>query len=190
MVEIDDKLISDDVFARKFVCDLAACKGACCVEGDAGAPLEDDELEVLETIYDEVKPYMRSEGIEAINENGFFVVDTDGDFVTPLVNDRECAYVTFEEGIAKCAIEQAFNDGKINFKKPISCHLFPIRITPLTAYDALNYDDIEICKPACNCGEQLQVPTYKFLKEPIVRKYGQDFYSKMEAAAKLLKIRN
>ena len=188
MIQVDDKIISFDVFEKRFVCDLSACKGACCVEGDAGAPLTDKELDILPYIYNEVKPYMRTEGIAEIEKQGFFVVDADGDNTTPLVNNKECAFVVFDENqMAKCTIEQAYNDGKIDFKKPISCHLFPIRIKEYCDFDAVNYEAINICKPACDCGEQLQIPVYSFLKEPLIRLYGEDWYGKLTEAAKLLK---
>ena len=188
MIQIDDKIISFDVFEKQFVCDLSACKGECCVEGDAGAPLKNKELDILRHIYDEVKPYMRDEGIAEIEKQGFFVSDGDGDNTTPLVNNKECAFVAFDENeIAKCTIEQAYNDGKIDFKKPISCHLFPIRIKQYLDFDAINYEEIKICKPACDCGEKLQVPLYCFLKEPLIRLYGEEWYGKLTEAVRLLK---
>ena len=188
MIQIDDKIISLDVFEKQFVCDLSACKGECCVEGDAGAPLTNKELDILPHIYDEVKPYMRDEGITEIEKQGFFVVDGDDDNTTPLVNNKECAFVVFDENeIAKCTIEQAYNDGKIDFKKPISCHLFPIRIKEYRDFDAINYEAIKICKPACDCGEKLQIPVYSFLKEPLIRLYGEEWYGKLLEAARLLK---
>ena len=188
MIKVDDKIISFDVFEKQFVCDLSSCKGACCVEGDAGAPLTDKELDVLPFIFNEVKPYMRTEGVKEIEKQGFFVVDADGDNTTPLVNNKECAFVVFDENeMAKCTIEQAYNDGKIDFKKPISCHLFPIRIKEYRDFDAINYEAINICKPACDCGEQLQIPVYSFLKEPLIRLYGEEWYSKLTEAARLLK---
>ena len=188
MIQVDDKIISFDVFEKQFVCDLSACKGACCVEGDAGAPLTDKELDVLPNIYNEVKSYMRTEGIAEIEKQGFFVLDGDGDKTTPLVKNKECAFVVFDENnIAKCSIEQAYNDGKINFKKPISCHLFPIRIKEYRDFDAVNYEAISICKPACFCGESLRVPVYRFLKEPLIRLYGEEWYDKLTEAARLLK---
>ena len=188
MIQVDDKIISFDVFEKMFACDLSACKGACCVEGDAGAPLTDKELNILSHIHNQVKPYMRAEGIAEIEKQGFFVVDGDGDNTTPLVNNKECAYVVFDEnGIAKCTIEQAYNDGKTDFKKPISCHLFPIRIKEYRDFDAVNYEAIKICEPACDCGKKLQVPVYRFLKEPLIRLYGEKWYKKLTEAARLLK---
>ncbi len=190
MIAIDNTLISENLLEKKFVCDLAACKGACCVEGDAGAPLTEEETQILEDIFDQVKPYMRPEGIKAVEEQGHWEMDTDGDFVTPLVEGKECAYVQFSEnGTALCAIEQAHRDGKVDWKKPISCHLYPVRISKLKEYDALNYHKWHICSPACACGEKLQVPVYKFAKAALIRAYGEDWFDKLEAAAKLWKDR-
>lgn len=184
MHEIKETLISDDIFDKKFVCDLSACKGACCVEGDSGAPLTEEECSILDDIYDEVKPYMRAEGIQRVEEEGTFVMDSDGDLVTPLVNNQECAYVFFDEkGITKCGIEQAFNDGKIDYKKPISCHLFPVRLKEYPTFTAVNVQLLEICSCACDLGSELKVPVYKFLKEPLVRKFGEDWYAELEKAA-------
>lgn len=184
MHEIKETLISDDIFDKKFVCDLSACKGACCVEGDSGAPLTEEECSILDDIYDEVKTYMRAEGIQRVEEEGTFVMDSDGDLVTPLVNNQECAYVFFDEkGITKCGIEQAFNDGKIDYKKPISCHLFPVRLKEYPTFTAVNVQLLEICSCACDLGSELKVPVYKFLKEPLVRKFGEDWYAELEKAA-------
>lgn len=187
MIIIDKTLVSDELFTEQFVCDLAACKGACCVEGSSGAPLEDEELQILEDIYEEVKPYMRKEGIASIKKHGFYVVDQDGDFTTPLVNNLECAYVNFDDnGIAKCAIEQAHRDGKVEWAKPLSCHLYPIRIKALKDFDALNYHKWHICEPACACGSKMKVPVFRFCKSSLVRKYGQEYYEMLEAAYKEL----
>lgn len=188
IVEIDDKLISTEIFERKFVCDLTACKGACCVEGDNGAPLTLEEVDILEEIYDAVKPFMREEGIAAVDKTGVFYMDEWNEPATTLVDNQECAFVYFDEkGITKCAIEQAHLAGKVDWKKPISCHLYPIRVSKLTNNVALNYDEWNICKPACACGEQLNVPVYKFLKEPIIRAFGEEFYNDMEKVDALLK---
>jgi hypothetical protein len=188
IVEIDDKLISTEIFERKFVCDLNACKGACCVEGDNGAPLTMDEVDILEEIYETVKPFMREEGIAAVEKTGVFYMDEWNEPATTLVDNQECAFVYFDEkGITKCAIEQAHLAGKVDWKKPISCHLYPIRVSKLTNNVALNYDEWNICKPACACGEQLNVPVYKFLKDPIIRAFGEEFYEDMEKVDALLK---
>lgn len=184
MHEIKETLISDDIFDKKFVCDLSACKGACCVEGDSGAPLTEEECSTLDDIYEQVKPYMREEGIKRVEEEGTYVMDSDGDLVTPLVNDRECAYVFFDEqGITKCGIEQAYNDGKTNYQKPISCHLFPVRLKEYPTFTAVNVQLLEICSCACDLGSSLKVPVYKFLKEPLIRKFGEDWYGELEKAA-------
>lgn len=187
MIAIDNTLISEDLLDKKFVCDLNACKGACCVAGDSGAPLDKEELSILNSVVDKVKPYMVKKGIKAIEKHGAYVVDSDGDYTTTLVSPgAECAFVFFDENkIAKCAIEQAFYDGKIDWKKPISCHLYPVRITKHKGYDAVNYDKWDVCKPACECGARLDVPVYKFLKEPLIRKYGKDWFKQLEKSAKL-----
>lgn len=181
LIEVKDKVVSLDIFEQKFVCDLNACKGACCIEGDAGAPITLDEISVLEDDLEKIKPYMRQEGIDAVEESGVFYMDWDNEPVTTLVNGKECAFVFFDEkGITKCAIEQAHKDGKTSFKKPISCHLYPIRVQKYAQFEALNYNEWNICKPACACGSKLDVKVYKFLKEPIVRAFGEDFYNELE----------
>lgn len=186
MIAIDNTIISDDVIEKKFVCDLQACKGECCVAGDSGAPLDKEELPILEEILEAVKPYMNKKGLAAVKKYGPYVIDSDGDYTTTLVSEgAECAFVVFDEtNIAKCAIEMAWRDKKIKWQKPISCHLYPIRITPYKNYEAVNYAYWDICKPACACGEKLNVPVYKFLKEPLIRKYGKNWYRKLELAVK------
>ena len=140
MIQIDNKLISEDIFSEKFVCNLSKCKGICCVEGDAGAPLDEEETKILDEIYPKIKHYLRPEGIEAIEEQGTYTTDFEGDLVTPLVNNAECAYVIFDEkGYTKCAIEKAYEDGVIKWQKPISCHLYPIRIKEYSQFSAINY---------------------------------------------------
>lgn len=186
MIAVKDTLVSEDILEKKFVCDLNACKGACCVAGESGAPLEEEETKILAGIYKKVKPYMTEKGIKAVEKQGTSVIDTDGDFVTPLVaKEKECAYVFFDEkNIAKCAIEQAWLDKKVDWQKPISCHLYPIRISKLKMHEALNYHKWKVCKPACACGEQLNVPVYKFLKGPLIRKYGKGWYKELENIAR------
>lgn len=185
MIEVDNVLIKEDVLSEQFVCNLNQCKGACCVEGDSGAPLDQDELSVLKEIYPKVKPFMTEAGIKAIEEQGTHVVDMDGDLTTPCVDgNKECAYVTWENGITKCAIEKAYEKGFINWKKPISCHLYPIRITKYPDFDVLNYDRWHICHPACSLGHELRVPVYSFLKEPLIRKYGEDWFKDLSDAAR------
>ena len=184
MIQIDDKLISEDLFSEEFVCNLAKCKGICCVEGDAGAPLDEDETKILDEIYPKIKSYLRPEGIQAIEEQGTYTLDFEGDLVTPLVNNAECAYVIFDEkGYTKCAIEKAYEDGVINWQKPISCHLYPIRITEYSNFSAINYHEWDICSDACTLGKELGVKVYQFLKKPLIRKYGEDFYQTLSEAA-------
>ena len=167
----------EDVVRENFVCNLSKCKGACCLEGDSGAPLNHDELEILKEIYPKVKPYMTAKGIATVEHEGTHVTDFEGDYTTPCVDvNKECAYVTWENGITKCAIEKAYEAGDINWKKPISCHLYPIRVTKYDEFDALNYDRWHICDPACQLGQSLKVPLYRFLKESLVRKYGEEWY--------------
>ena len=186
MIQVENQIIALDVFQKQFVCDLNACKGACCVEGDSGAPLLDKEKKILEDVYEKIQPYMRAEGISQINKQGVAVYDAEGDLTTTLVNNKECAFVVYEEGIAKCAIEKAYQEKKINFKKPISCHLFPVRITEYEEFDAINYEELKICKSACDCGLNEEVYLYKFLKEALIRRYSTSWYKKLLEAAKLL----
>ncbi|MBT0549922.1 DUF3109 domain-containing protein [Riemerella anatipestifer] len=184
MIQIEDKLISEDLFSEEFVCNLNKCKGACCIEGDAGAPLEQSEVKILEDIYPKIKSYLRPEGIKAIEEQGTSVEDFEGDLVTPLIDNRDCAYVIFDEnGITKCGIEKAYEEGAIDWQKPISCHLYPIRITEYSTFTAFNYHEWKICSDACALGKELKVPVYKFLKTPLIRKYGEGFYQTLTEAA-------
>ena len=179
MIVVDNTVISDDIADNYFVCDLHKCKGACCVEGDLGAPLEEKELKQIDDVFDVVEPYLSKEGKEAIDQQGRYVFDEDKEFSTPTINGKECAYSIYDKnGVLKCSMEQAYLDGKTDFKKPISCHLYPIRITKYDEYDAINYDRWEICNPACHVGKELKVPLFKFLKEALVRKYGQKWYAK------------
>lgn len=188
LIELGDKVISTQIFDRKFVCDLNACKGVCCVAGDAGAPLKLDEVSIIEDAIDEIKPFMRQEGIDVVDAVGVFYMDQDNEPVTSLIEGAECAFVTFDDkGIAKCAIEEAHASGAIDFKKPISCHLYPIRVKKFNDFTALNYDQWDICAPACACGEKLDVPVYKFLKEPLIRAYGEEFFDELCIVDKELK---
>ncbi len=184
MIVIDDKYISDDVVEKNFVCNLNACKGACCVAGDCGAPLEEAELKILKKIYPKIKSYLREEGIKEIEKTGLHTWDDEHGHVTPIVNGAICAYATINEaGHVGCGIEKACNDGVIDYKKPISCHLYPIRITKYESFEAVNYDKWSICKPACKLGNELKVPVYKFLKDAITRKYGAEFYQVLDKIA-------
>jgi len=184
MISIKNTLVSEELLEHEFVCDLSACKGACCVAGDGGAPLNKEELEILESIYEDVKPFMSEKGKKSVKAQGKWVVGEDGENETPLVRGKECVYVFFDQNnIAKCAIEAAYRKGKIKYKKPISCELYPVRISSYTEFDAINYHKWHICKPACDCGQKLKVPVYKFLKEPLIKKYGPDWYKSLEFAA-------
>ncbi|WP_296622487.1 DUF3109 family protein [Marivirga sp.] len=177
MILVGNAVITDDIKDKNFVCNIEKCKGACCVEGDLGAPLTDEELPIMKEIYPKVKPYLSAEGIKAIEEQGEYIEDWEGDYSTTTINEKECAYAVYDEkNILKCGIEQAHNDGKIDFLKPISCHLYPVRITKYDEYDALNYDRWEICDPACDFGEKLGVPLYKFLKDALIRNYSKEWY--------------
>jgi len=187
MIRIDKILVSEEIFEKRFLCDLSACKGACCVEGDSGAPVEAEEIGIMEQALEDIKPYMRKEGIDRVDEVGVFTVDTDGEYVTPLVDGKECAFVNFDQhGIAKCAIEMAYRDGKIDFPKPVSCHLYPIRLTKLKDFTAVNYHYWPVCDPARSCGAKLDVKVFRFLKEPIIRKFGADFFQQLESADEFL----
>ena len=180
MIQVGEILVSEDVRDKEFVCNLEKCKGACCVEGDYGAPLEEDELDVLKKIYPKIKSYLMPEGVKAIEEQGTYIVDPDGDYSTPTIGGKECAYAVYDEkGWLKCGIEDAYNDGKIKFRKPISCHLYPIRIVNKRGFETVTYHKWSICSDACKLGKELQVPIYKFLKDPLIRKYGKEWYQEL-----------
>lgn len=187
LVEIQDKIVSTQIFERQFVCDLTACKGACCIEGNGGAPVTKEEVDIIEANLDKIRPYMRPEGIAAIEAHGVVYEDEDFEPATTLVNGKECAFVYFDQtNTAKCAIEKAHREGQIDFIKPISCHLYPIRTKQFNEYTALNYEKWDICEPACACGEKLDVPVYKFLKEPLIRAFGPEFYKELEVVSREL----
>lgn len=186
MLEIGKTLVSLDILQKKFCCNLSACLGACCVHGDSGAPLRSEEKEILEQIYPKVAKFMREEGRQAILEQGVFVVDSDGDTVTPLIKMEECAFVVFENGVALCAIELASKAGVSDWLKPLSCHLYPIRIKQYKYYDAVNYDTWDICTPAIIKGEEIGLPVYVFVKDALIRAYGQNWFDELDYAAKNL----
>ncbi|MFM9908883.1 MAG: DUF3109 family protein [Chitinophagaceae bacterium] len=192
MIAIENVLVGDEIVQKQFVCDLAKCKGGCCEEGDAGAPLEASELDVLVELYDKIEPYLTEESIAEIKRKGKYVYHKEFGWVTPtLGNDHEiCVYGKRDEkGIIKCGFESAYYDGVISWKKPISCHLFPILSQKGKAgnYDRINYEPREsLCKPACGLGKKLKVPVYVFLKEPLIRLHGEEFYKALDATAKEL----
>lgn len=191
MIAIDNVLLSDKIISEQFVCDLTKCKGACCVDGDAGAPLDRKELKEIDAVFDEVLPYLNNTSKKEIERQGRFVYDREFGWVTPTIDSKICVYgITDNNGIVKCGIEQAYLDGKIKWKKPISCHLFPIIVKKSKdgITELANYEPREDhCKAACSLGKKLKVPVYEFLKEPLVRKFGEPFYEALEATAKHLK---
>lgn len=186
MIIIGNTLLSDELYLERFVCDLPVCKGGCCVEGEAGAPLEEQETLILQEIFAKVRPLMIEEGVRTILEDGTWVRDQHDEPVTPLVNGAQCAYVYYDDdGTAKCAIEKAYNEGLIAFRKPISCHLYPIRVTAYPHYDALNYHRWPICNCARKNGKKLDVKIFRFCKEALIRKYGEAWYEELEAYVNL-----
>ena len=190
MFQIGKAIVSQELLNNEFVCNLSACQGACCIKGEAGAPLEETETKILAEIYPIVKPFLRPEATKSIEEQGTHVVGEDGGLETPLLNGAECVYVIFNGKTAFCGIEQAYNQGQINWKKPISCHLYPVRINPYQSFEAVNYHQWHICSPACELGQELQVPVYKFVKEALIRKYGADWYQELELVAQEWKNQN
>ena len=190
MIVIDNVLISEDVIDKKFICDLNKCKGGCCEEGDAGAPLENEEIKIIESIFEKVKPYFTKEGLAEIARTGLKIYDNEFGWTTPTIGSKAgiCAFAFRDEKeIIKCAFEQAYYDGVIEWKKPISCHLFPITVGKPKdkSYERVNYEPrATLCKTACSLGEEMKVPVYQFLKEPIIRKYGEAFYEALDTIAK------
>lgn len=184
-------MVSDEVITEQFVCDLNKCKGGCCEDGDSGAPLATEELELLRDLIEEIKPYVTPEGLKLLESEGLYKYDQEFGWVTPTIAGRMCAYgFRDRQGIIKCGIEQAYLDKKISWRKPVSCHLFPVKITRSKRQDQeyINYEPrTDLCKAACKLGRQLKVPVYIFLKEALIRKYGNDFYSALEAAADHIK---
>lgn len=188
MFQLGKSIVSEEILENDFVCNLNACKGGCCVEGEAGAPLEEDELAIMQEIYPKVKPYLREPGVKAIEEQGVYIKGRDGEWETPLVNGSECAYVTFDDkGTALCGIEQAYIRGDIDWKKPLSCHLYPVRIKQYAEFSAVNYHKWYICDDACTLGKELGVPVYKFVKDALIRKFGESWYEELENVARELK---
>ena len=184
MFQLGKTIVSEDIIEKEFVCNLSACKGICCIEGEAGAPLEEEELKILMDVYPKVKPFLRKEGIKAIEEQGLFTT-TQGEYETTLIDNAACAYVIYDDNkMAKCGIEEAHSQGVIDWKKPISCHLYPVRTMNYTEFTAVNYHSWPICDDACTLGKELQVPVYKFVKEALIRKFGEDWYLELEKVAK------
>jgi len=187
MISIDNILISDDIIEEQFVCDLVKCKGGCCEDGDAGAPLSLEELEHVREAFNKVIPYLTAEGKSEIERVGLYRYDQEFGWVTPTINGGICAYgFRDEKGIIKCAFEHAYNDGLTGWKKPISCHLYPIKTktSKKKDFEMVNYEPREsMCSPACILGKKLKMPVYKFLKDALIRKYGEDFYQALDQIA-------
>lgn len=187
MIEIDGKIVSSDLLTERFLCDLSSCRGICCVEGNAGAPLEEDEVSTLGQEFDAYRDFMTPEGLSTVEQQGFAVRDGDGDLVTPLVGDAECAYSFSRDGVTLCAIEQAWAAGATPFRKPISCHLYPIRVTRFGDGSlGLNYHRWAVCDGARKLGAARGVPVYKMLREAIVRRFGVSFFEALEIAEEYL----
>jgi hypothetical protein len=187
MLRIDDTIFSFDILEKKFRCNLPLCHGGCCRYGDSGAPLSAAETHILEDIWEDVKPYLRPEGIAAIEEKGRSMKDFENDNVTPLINNEECAYTLIKDGIYLCGIEKAWTDGKIKFQKPLSCHLFPARVKYFSDFRAVNYEELAICSPARKTGTEEGVYVYEFLKEPLIRAFGEEMYKDLCVAAEELR---
>jgi hypothetical protein len=188
VLSIDQTLVDEALLQEAFVCDLSVCKGACCVAGDSGAPLEANEATLILDNLDAISEFMTVEGKEVVTAQGVCLKDDDGDWVTPLLPEKgPCAFVFFDaKGIAKCSMEEAYQAGKSSFQKPISCHLYPIRVQKKAAFDILRYDRWDVCKPATACGAKLGVKVFEFLKAPLERKYGAAWYRQLKVAAELL----
>lgn len=184
MFQLGKTIVSEDILEKEFVCNLGVCKGACCIEGEAGAPVSEVETRILQDSYEKIKPFLRPEGIAAIAAQGTHVVSPLNELETPLVNGKECAYVSFSEsGIAGCGIEDAYNAGEVDFRKPISCHLYPVRVQEYSEFSAVNYHRWPICNDACTLGKELKVPVYKFVKDALIRKFGAHWYAQLEKVA-------
>jgi hypothetical protein len=180
MIVVENTIISDIITEKHFCCDITKCQGACCIEGDAGAPLESKEVDYLISHFEKIKPYMTVSAVSVVEDSGVFDYDSEGNYVTPLLNNKECVFLYYEDKIAKCCIEKAFFEKKINFQKPVSCHLYPIRITEYTEFKAINYHQWHICDAAIPNGKKTNLLIYQFLKEPLIRKFGKKWYKKLE----------
>lgn len=184
MLQIEDTLVSLDLIERYFFCDLSRCKGQCCVEGDAGAPLEKEEFKILQQIVPEVWDDLSSEAQAVISRQGVGYIDIEGDVVTSIVNGKDCVFTCYSpDGTCKCAIEKAYREKRIDFFKPVSCHLYPVRVTKYKYYQAVNYHRWRVCSAAEMLGEQKKIPLYLFLREPLIRKFGEEWYRAIEAYA-------
>jgi len=184
MIQIGKAIVSEDIIEKDFACNLSACKGACCIDGDAGAPVAPDEREIMEAIYPKVKPFLTPQSIAAIEKQGVYITTDKGEFETPLINGADCAYVIYDDkNVALCAIEEAYNSGAVDWKKPVSCHLYPVRVQDYSEFAAVNYHKWQICDDACILGGSLQIPVYRFVKQALIRKFGEDWYAELEKVA-------
>lgn len=188
MIQIQHTLLSDEIFEEQFICDLCKCKGQCCVEGESGAPLTQEEFQQIEGILPEIRDDLSPKAQGVIDEQGIAYTDYDGELVTSLVNGKECVFTYFDDdGVCKCAIDNAYREGRISVRKPVSCHLYPIRLTQYSDFTAVNYHRWSVCRPAVKLGRKEGVPLYRFLKEPLIRKFGEEWYNEVCEAARLLK---
>lgn len=185
MIQLGKTLISEDLLEKEFVCNIQQCKGACCVEGEAGAPLEEAELAEIDKHFDAIKPYLNAKALAEIEKKGLYIKGWDGEWETPIIDGKECVYTLFDaHGKASCGIEKAYLDGKTNWKKPLSCHLYPVRVQQYSEFSAVNYHQWQICETACSLGEKLKVPVYQFVKEALIRKFGKAWFTSLEKVAK------
>lgn len=191
MFQIGKTLVSESLIDQDFVCNLSACKGACCVEGEAGAPLTQDEAQWLENNHSKIEPFLPKKGREALKAQGAFIKIDSGDYETPLVSGRECVYTHFDpDGSAHCGIERAHQAGAVELRKPISCHLYPVRVQDYSEFSAVNYQRWAICSDACALGASLKVPVYQFVKEALIRRFGADWYEELVMVAKTYREQN
>lgn len=187
MILLNDTLISEEIIENQFVCNLDKCKGACCVQGDRGAPIDDNDRLSIEKNFNSIKSFMNPEFLKDVESNGFYEIDDDGEMVTTCQPTGECNFVVYQNGMAACAIENAYAAGMSDYKKPISCHLYPARVKKLSEYTVVNYHNWHICSDACQLGAELKVPVYQFLKEPLIRKFGQEWFDELSQIAESLK---
>jgi len=191
MILLENTIVSEDILEKNFICNLAACKGACCIEGDSGAPITPEEQEILEAEFENIRPYLSATSLNVIKTQNFWEKDADGDLVTTCLPSGECNFSLRDEvGTLKCGIEKAYRDGKASIQKPLSCHLYPIRISIIGEFEALNYHRWDICKPACKLGDEYKLSIYQFLKEPLIRKFGTEWYNELDEIAKQWKVEN
>lgn len=189
MIQIDNTIISLDVFEQSFACNLLHCKGACCVEGDSGAPLEDNEIKEIASNLDVIQLYIPEKSINTIRKYGFFFIDNDDDKVTQLNENKECVFACFENNIAYCGIEKAYLEHKISIQKPISCYLYPIRLTKYSSFIAVNYHAWDICKPAIENGKKNNLHVYEVCKDALIQYFGEKWYQKLLQASQYINLK-